>query len=133
MPKNIAIITARTVGASVAAFALFASLSFSPASAQTYPQNGRNDDGYGNNNGSYGQQDRDRETVDGVVASFDRFNLVLRVGRGQDIAVHLHQGTIINPTGTTLRRGMRVDIRGYQNGDGALEANRIDVTDGYRY
>lgn len=49
------------------------------------------------------------------------------------LAVHLHQGTIINPTGTTLRPGMNVRIVGHPNGDGTFEADRIDVANsGYR-
>jgi hypothetical protein len=107
MSKKFIATTARSLAAAAAAFALFASLSSAPASAQAY--------GYGH----------DRQNVAGVVASFDRFDMTLHVGPGQDIFVHLHQGTIIDPTGTSLHRGMRVDVRGYRTRDG-IEAERIN-------
>ena len=47
------------------------------------------------------------------------------------LAVHLHQGTIINPTGTTLQPGMNIRIYGHPNNDGTFEADRIDVQNGY--
>ncbi len=40
----------------------------------------------------------------------------------------LHRGTIINPTGITLRRGMSVAIFGRWNRDGTMSADRIDVS-----
>lgn len=108
MSKNIVTTTIRALAASLGAIALFASLAIAPASAQSY--------GYGGHH----------QDVDGVVTYFNRFDLRLHVGPGQDVAVRLHQGTVINPTGITLRPGMRVDIHGYAGRYGKIEANRID-------
>ncbi|HEY5340358.1 MAG TPA: hypothetical protein VIK27_04960 [Candidatus Aquilonibacter sp.] len=118
MDKRIIPIAARAAGI-VAAIALFASLTGLQAQAQVYPQTRYAQPGYGRNH------DRHAD-VTGVVTSFDRFDMTVRTG-GRDVAVHLHQGTIINPTGTDLRRGMIVSVSGYRNG-GQLEANRIDFT-----
>jgi len=63
--------------------------------------------------------------VQGVVTSFDRFNMTLRVN-GNEFPVLLHQGTIINPTGTTLAPSMVVNIEGYWQ-SGMFFANRIVV------
>jgi hypothetical protein len=82
---------------------------------------------YGGYGGGYGDHDRDRDAVQGVVTSFDRFNLYVQTGYGNRY-IHLHQGTVINPTGTTLRNGMTVQVRGYRDGNGTFEASEIDVT-----
>ena len=111
MSKNTIIPAVRTLGSAVVAIALFASLSGSPAGAQVYQP------GYYNS---------DHQNVDGVVVYFNRFALQLRIGPEQVISVRLHQGTIINPTGTTLRRGMRVNVRGFEDRYGVIDANRID-------
>jgi len=42
--------------------------------------------------------------------------------------IYLHRGTIINPTGVTLQRGMNVAIFGRWNRDGTMSADRIDVS-----
>jgi hypothetical protein len=63
--------------------------------------------------------------VQGVVTSFDRFNMTLRVN-GREFPVLLHQGTIIRPTGTTLTPSMVVNIAGYWQ-SGTFFANRIVV------
>ncbi len=84
-----------------------------------------NNGGYGNGQGQYGDRRggmRGNE-VSGVVSSFSGYNLQLRNGT----AVSLHQGTVINPTGTTLAPGMRVAIRGSRNSAGGFNADRIDV------
>ncbi|HEY5258577.1 MAG TPA: hypothetical protein VIJ12_09395 [Candidatus Baltobacteraceae bacterium] len=118
MGKKIIPTAARALGV-VAALALFASLTGLQAQAQVYPSTRYAQPGYARN-------DRRHTDVTGIVTSFDRFDMTVRT-RGRDIAVHLHQGTIINPTGTDLRRGMIVNVSGYRNG-GELEANRIDFT-----
>ncbi len=59
----------------------------------------------------------------GIVSSFGGYNLQLQNG----MAVSLHQGTVINPTGTTLTPGMRVAIRGSRNSAGGFNADEIDV------
>lgn len=63
--------------------------------------------------------------VQGVVTSFDRFNMTLRVN-GNEYPVVLHQGTVIKPTGTTLSPSMIVNIEGYWQ-SGTFFANRIVV------
>lgn len=106
-----------------------------PATAFAQGYSGQN---YGNGN-AYGHQGYDnrgpgafqgRQTqISGVVTSFDRFDLRVRTGN-RDRHVRLHQGTIINPTGITLRRGMMVSITGVRDRNGTLDANRIDVRRG---
>ena len=57
--------------------------------------------------GYYAQNDAHH--VSGRVESFDgRFQLVVHHRQ-----VHLHQGTIIHPTGATLAPGQWVSVRGY--------------------
>jgi hypothetical protein len=111
--------------------------------------NGYGHNGYGNDGNGYGYgRDRDRDDngsrggnwngqgqygdrrggmrgneLTGVVASFGGYNLQLRNGT----AVSLHQGTVINPTGTTLAPGMRIAIRGSRNSAGGFNADEIDV------
>ena len=69
--------------------------------------------GYGQNNGQFS----------GTVSSFSAFNLYLNNGQH----VNLHQGTVINPTGTTLQPGMNVTVFGHGNNDGTFEADQINV------
>ena len=86
------------------------------ASAQWYP--GYQQDSYRN-----GRSVQAR----GIVASYNWYDLQLQSGNGRDAYVHLHQGTIINPRGTTLRSGMPVRVIGYVDGSGTLQANEIDI------
>jgi hypothetical protein len=44
-----------------------------------------------------------------------------------DRQVFLHDGTVINPRGITLRHGMRVRIVGHQTERGNFAADEIDV------
>lgn len=71
--------------------------------------------GYGN--GNYGGQ------LQGVVSSFGGFSLQLSNGPHID----LHQGTVINPTGTTLQPGMQVQVYGHNEGNGSFAADTINV------
>ncbi len=64
-----------------------------------------------------------RYRVRGWVDSFDRFNMTLRAG-GREVPVHLHQGTVILPTGLTLQPGMFISVDGYWN-DYGFHADRI--------
>jgi len=74
--------------------------------------------GYNNGgNGNYGGQ------INGIVSSFSAFNLQLNNGQHVD----LHQGTVINPTGTTLQPGMRISIVGHDEGNGSFAAATINV------
>ncbi|HTX02729.1 MAG TPA: hypothetical protein VMD07_03530 [Candidatus Acidoferrales bacterium] len=43
------------------------------------------------------------------------------------MTVYLHEGTIINPTGVTLYRGMRVRVFGTRYSHWHLDARRIDL------
>ncbi|MBV8172803.1 MAG: hypothetical protein JO219_12825 [Candidatus Eremiobacteraeota bacterium] len=63
--------------------------------------------------------------VQGVVTSFDRFNMTLRVN-AREYPVVLHQGTVIKPTGTTIAPSMVVNVAGYWQ-NGSFYANRIIV------
>jgi hypothetical protein len=66
------------------------------------------------------------ETVYGRITWFDgRFDLQIRDDRGFIDNVELRQGTVINPTGLTLRTGMRVQIRGRNRGL-VLIAEQVD-------
>lgn len=65
-----------------------------------------------------------------IEAVTSKYTITVRDDRGLIDDVHLHQGTIINPTGLTLEPGMRVTIFGY-NAGAWFEANEIDTP--YRY
>ena len=57
----------------------------------------------------------------GRVESFEPFNLELEGGRH----IFLHRGTVLLPTGLTLRPGMYVRVEGHRTNDGAFAADRI--------
>jgi hypothetical protein len=95
--------------------------------------NGQYNGGYnngqynGNGNWNYGRGSQ----LTGTVSSFSPYNLYLNNG----VHVELHNGTVINPTGTNLTPGMRVRVIGARNSDGTFNANEIDVVgnSGNRY
>jgi len=89
------------------------------AFAQGYPGQGY---GHRDRGANYGA----RGDVSGVITYFNRFDLRVRIG-GREQYVRLHQGTIINPTGVSLRPGMIVDVSGIRERNGTVDANRIDV------
>jgi Domain of unknown function (DUF5666) len=96
-----------------------------------YYNNGAYNNGgyYGNggyNNGRYGNRGNQ---LTGSVSSFSPYNLYLSNGTH----VELHNGTVINPTGTNLTAGQRVRVIGNWNGDGTFNANEIDVVGNGRY
>jgi len=64
-----------------------------------------------------------RYRVRGWVSGFGGFDMTVRA-EGREVAVRLHQGTVILPTGLTLRPGMFVSVEGYWN-DGRFHADRI--------
>ena len=67
------------------------------------------------------------DVIKGRVISFDgAYSLQVADERGFTDNVRLRQGTIINPTGITLARGMSVTIHGSNNGS-SLIANEIDT------
>jgi multimeric flavodoxin WrbA len=63
--------------------------------------------------------------IQGLVTYFNHFNMMIRAD-GTGNPVMLHQGTVINPTGTTLHPGMVVNVAGY-GADGQFYADRINV------
>jgi hypothetical protein len=86
-----------------------------PAAAQTLP--------------SYARAGGD--TIHGRVSGFDgKYDLSVRDDRGFVDHVKLHDGTVILPTGLTLRPGMRVTISGRPDGP-VLLADEVDTP--YRY
>ena len=102
----------------LAAFAL-AAVTTAAASAQQYP--GPYYGGYGSGYGNQQQQ------MQGVVTSFNAFDLYVQSGGRQSRYVRLHQGTVINPRGTTLQNGMPVRVVGYVDNGGTFQANEVDV------
>jgi hypothetical protein len=67
------------------------------------------------------------QNIHGRVTAFDGgYNLQVRDERGYVDNVHLHPGTIINPTGLTLAPGMVVSVLGYNAGS-YFSANEIDT------
>ncbi|MGH7683541.1 MAG: hypothetical protein ACREMT_04270, partial [Vulcanimicrobiaceae bacterium] len=79
---------------------------------------------------SYAQPNRE-EQIKGVVVAFDgHYDLKVRDQRGYVDNVRLHQGTVINPTGLTLQRGMSVTIFGEPSGR-VFDANEIQTPYNY--
>ena len=67
------------------------------------------------------------EDVHGRIVSFDgAYSLQVRDERGFIDNIQLQDGTVINPTGLTLERGMIVNVLGYDQGD-YLAAAEIDT------
>jgi hypothetical protein len=67
------------------------------------------------------------DVINGRIVSINgKYEMTVQDDRGFPDTVHLHQGTIINPTGLTLAPGMRVSIFGYNAGP-YFEANEIDT------
>jgi hypothetical protein len=64
-------------------------------------------------------------TAHGKVTYFRRFDLQLETAPNVYRDVHLHQGTVINPRGTTLAPGMTVDVSGSAQSDHSLDADTI--------
>ncbi len=86
--------------------------------------NGGYYNGYGGYNSGYGNYGRNGNgQLTGTVSSFSPYNLYLSNG----LHIELHNGTVINPTGTNLTGGQQVRIIGYRNQDGTYTANEIDV------
>ena len=64
-------------------------------------------------------------TAHGKVTYFRRFDLQVETAPNVYRQIHLHQGTIINPRGTTLAPGMTVDVSGSAQADHSLNADSI--------
>ena len=69
----------------------------------------------------------DANHVRGEVTYFKRFDMQVRTAQGSYRQIHLHQGTVINPRGTSLQTGNRVDVQGTANSDGSINANQITL------
>jgi hypothetical protein len=95
-----------------------------------YNNGGYNNGGYNNggyNNGGYnngGYNNGRGNQLSGSVRSFSPYNLYLSNGTH----VMLHNGTVINPTGSNLTAGQSVRVIGNWNQDGTFNASEIDVT-----
>ncbi len=64
--------------------------------------------------------------VQGVVTTSVPYRLTMRIN-DRVYPVLLHDGTIINPLGTTLAPSMIVNVAGWWDRYGVFHANRIDV------
>jgi hypothetical protein len=64
--------------------------------------------------------------IQGVITSAVPYHLTVRI-HDQYYPVLEHDGTIINPTGTTLAPAMIINIAGFWDRNGVFHANRIDV------
>jgi hypothetical protein len=67
-------------------------------------------------------------TAHGEVTYFRRFDLQVRTGSNAYRNVRLHQGTVIDPRGTSLAAGQTVTVTGVPQSDGTLDANQITVS-----
>jgi len=65
----------------------------------------------------------DEHRLVGRVIAFEPYNLQL--DRGPHIL--LHRGTVIHPTGITLRNGMVVRVLGHRTADDNFSADEIDL------
>jgi hypothetical protein len=63
--------------------------------------------------------------VRGTVTYFNAFTMDVRAA-GEVVPIHLHQGTIINPTGLTLHQGMYIRVFGFW-ANGNFQADRIGL------
>jgi len=80
---------------------------------------------YGPPPGPYADQFSSPHRLRAVITNFHGgYNMMVRV-HDRFIPVNLHPGTIILPTGLTLRDGMLVRIDGYYNGNGVFIADRF--------
>jgi hypothetical protein len=61
----------------------------------------------------------------GKVTYYRHFDMQVETAPKVYRDVHLHQGTVINPRGTTLAPGMTVDVEGSAQSDHSLSADTI--------
>ncbi|MGD1066997.1 MAG: hypothetical protein ABR975_09290 [Vulcanimicrobiaceae bacterium] len=61
--------------------------------------------------------------VDGRIAWAQPYHFAFFDG----VQIVEHDGTVINPTGATLSRGMPVRVLGFWRPDGRFEANEVDL------
>lgn len=63
----------------------------------------------------------------GQVSYFRRFEMQVQTGRNSYRSIHLHQGTVINPRGWSIKNGDTVSVSGDPQSDSSLNANTITV------
>lgn len=63
----------------------------------------------------------------GKIIFFKRFELQVETAPRVFREIHLHQGTIINPRGTTLTPGQLVEVNGIAQSDGSLNADVVTL------
>jgi len=68
-----------------------------------------------------------QNTANGQVSYFRRFEMQVQTGPNAYRAVHLHQGTVINPRGESIQSGQRVSVGGIAQPDGSLNADVITI------
>jgi hypothetical protein len=68
-----------------------------------------------------------RNAASGNVSYFKRFDMQVETSPNAYRAVHLHQGTVINPRGASIERGQRVAVSGIAQPDGSLDANVVTI------
>ena len=64
-------------------------------------------------------------TAHGKVTYFRRFDMQVETAPNVFRQVRLHQGTVINPRGTTIAPGMTVDVNGSVQDDKSIAADTI--------
>jgi hypothetical protein len=102
---------------SLALIALGASLA-TPIAAFAQP-----DPGFSHGDMHYDDRDGRPFRIYGRIAETHGGSLRLENGR----TVFLHEHTTIDPVGRRLRPGERIEIRGFDAGNGAINAREIDV------
>jgi hypothetical protein len=68
----------------------------------------------------------DNESI-GVVTYYRGYDMQVRMQLNRYREIRLHQGTVINPRGWTIKPGQTVDVRGRGQSDGSLYADMIVV------
>jgi len=63
----------------------------------------------------------------GKVTYFKHFELQLQTAPTVYRQIHLHQGTVINPRGSTIGDGMMLQVNGNAQSDGSLNADTITL------
>ena len=63
----------------------------------------------------------------GKVTYFKQFDLQIQTAPTVYRKVRLHQGTVINPRGSSLASGMMVEVSGSPQADGSLNADTITL------
>lgn len=65
--------------------------------------------------------------ITGIIVAARPYLVQIQTLGGRYVALKLHNGTLINPLGTTLRPGMRIAVRGEAQNDGSIYTDQIDL------